>query len=103
MSLLRGDTAARATFYKEMWSLGVFSTNDIRELEDMNPVADGDKRFVPMNMTTLEKAGEEPEPVPRETRMTLGQEVRRPSHFFFRAAPTRSITGVRARRRLGKR
>ena len=63
-SLLRGDTAARATFYREMWNLGVFSVNEIRELEDMNPVTDGDKRFVPMNMTTLEKAGEDPEPAP---------------------------------------
>jgi len=59
-SLLRGDTAARATFYREMWNLGVFSVNEIRELEDMNPVANGDKRFVQLNMTTLDKAGEEP-------------------------------------------
>ena len=40
--------------------MGSFSTNDIRELEDMNPVPYGEKRFVQLNMTTLEKAGEEP-------------------------------------------
>ena len=55
-SLLRGDMASRSTFYREMWNLGVFSTNDIRELEDMNPVPYGEKRFVQLNMTTLEKA-----------------------------------------------
>jgi HK97 family phage portal protein len=68
-SLLRGDMAARSTFYREMWNLGVLSTNDIRELEDMNPVPYGEKRFVQLNMTTLEKAGEEaemPEPVEPE-------------------------------------
>ncbi len=61
-TLLRGDSAARSTFYREMWNLGVFSVNEIREMEDMNPVESGDKRFVQLNMTTLEKAGEEPEP-----------------------------------------
>jgi HK97 family phage portal protein len=63
-ALMRGDTAARGEWYTKMWNLGVFSINEIRELEDMNPVTDGDKRFVQLNMTTLEKAGEEPEPAP---------------------------------------
>lgn len=63
-SLLRGDMKARSEFYREMWNLGVLSINEIREFEDMNPVPDGDKRFVQLNMTTLEKAGEDPEPAP---------------------------------------
>lgn len=58
-ALLRGDTEARTKFYREMWNLGALSTNEIRELEDMNPVEYGEKRFVQLNMTTLEKAGEE--------------------------------------------
>ena len=37
---------------------------EIREFEDMNPVPFGEKRFVQLNMTTLENAGEEPEPAP---------------------------------------
>lgn len=58
--LLRGDTAARAQWYKEMHQLGVFSTNEIRELEDRNPIGpEGDKRLVQLNQTTLEKIGEE--------------------------------------------
>lgn len=63
-ALLRGDSEARTKFYRELWNLGVLSTNEIREYEELNPVPDGDKRFVQMNMTTLEKAGEEPEPAP---------------------------------------
>ena len=59
--LLRGDSAARAAFYKALFEIGVLSVNDILELEDRNGVGpDGDKRFVPLNFTTLEKAGTEP-------------------------------------------
>lgn len=61
--LLRGDTAARGEWYKSMANLGVFSVNDILELEDRNPIGpEGDKRMVQMNLTTLEKVGEEPPP-----------------------------------------
>lgn len=61
-TLLRGDSAARATFYKDLWNMGALSANEIREFEDMNPIgADGDKRFVQLNLTTLENAGEEQE------------------------------------------
>ena len=65
-ALLRGDAKSRSEFYRTMWNLGVFSINEIRELEDMNPIgSDGDQRFVQLNMQTLEKAvaDEEPEPV----------------------------------------
>lgn len=61
--LLRGDTAARAAFYTALFGIGVFSINDILQLEDRNTIGDdGDKRFVPLNMTTVENAGELPEP-----------------------------------------
>lgn len=59
--LLRGDTAARGEWYKSMSNLGVFSVNDILELEDRNPIGpEGDKRMVQMNLTTLERVGEDP-------------------------------------------
>lgn len=59
--LMRGDSQARAEFYQKMANLGVFSVNDIRELEDLDPIGpEGDKRLVQINQTTLEKIGEEP-------------------------------------------
>lgn len=51
--LLRGDAASRAAFYQTMWGLGALSTNDIRALEDLAPVAGGDARYVPLNYGLL--------------------------------------------------
>jgi HK97 family phage portal protein len=61
-ALLRGDTAARGAFYRELFNMGAMSPNEIRALEEMNPVPGGNKRFVQLNLTTLERAGEQPEP-----------------------------------------
>lgn len=51
---LRGDTQARAAFYKEMFNIGVYSQNDIREKENDNPIEGGDRYFVPLNMLPLD-------------------------------------------------
>lgn len=48
--LLRGDSKARSEFYRQLFGIGVFSQNDILELEDRNPVPGGDERYVPLNM-----------------------------------------------------
>lgn len=62
-ALLRGNVAARGTFYTTMLDRGVFSINDVLTLEDRNPIgSDGEKRFVQQNMQPLEKAGEVPPP-----------------------------------------
>lgn len=58
LGLLRGDSEMRAKFYKDLWGIGVHSINDVRRLEDMNPVEGGDQRFVPLNMIPLEQASE---------------------------------------------
>jgi HK97 family phage portal protein len=60
--LLRGDAESRAAFYQVMLDRGVFSINEVRELEDKNPVKGGDVHLVPLNMTTLENAGGKQEP-----------------------------------------
>ena len=52
--LLRGDSAARAAFYKEMFNLGVYSQNDIREKENDNPIPGGDRYWMPLNMLPLD-------------------------------------------------
>ncbi len=62
--LLRGDTAARGTFYRQLWELGVLSTNEIRALEEMDAVEGGDVRYRPLNMGLLG------EPDPQQTGVT---------------------------------
>jgi len=56
--VLRADAAGRASYYNTMWNLGVLSVNEIRSLENLNPVESGDVRFVQLNMTTLDKAAQ---------------------------------------------
>ena len=62
--LLRADSAARAAFYKEMWYLGVFSTNDIRALEELPPVEGGNVRYRPLNMGELGSTDDTSQGVP---------------------------------------
>jgi phage portal protein BeeE len=66
--LLRGDHASRSAYYVSALQNGWMTVNEIRELENLNPIGpEGDKHFIQQNMTTLEKAGEEPpmrEPMP---------------------------------------
>jgi HK97 family phage portal protein len=66
--LLRGDHTSRAAFYVSALQNGWMTINEIREAENLNPIGpDGDKHFVQLNMTTLDKLGEEPpspEPMP---------------------------------------
>jgi HK97 family phage portal protein len=56
--VLRADAAGRSSYYNTMWNLGVLSVNEIRSLENLNPVESGDVRFVQLNMTTLDKAAQ---------------------------------------------
>ena len=58
--LLRGDSAARGAFYSQMFNLGVMSINEIRELEDWNPIEGGDTHFVPVNLAPLVPAAATP-------------------------------------------
>ena len=53
-AFLRGDMKARAEFYNRMFLLGSISTNEIRALENMDPVAGGNRYFVPLNLAPLD-------------------------------------------------
>ena len=55
--LLRGDSRSRAEFYNVMRQVGAFSANDIRELEDMEPIDGGDSYLQPLNMAPLGSEG----------------------------------------------
>lgn len=57
--LLRGNTKDRSEFYRTMLNIGAMSINEIRNKENMNKIADGDKHFMQLNMTTVDKIGQE--------------------------------------------
>ena len=75
-AMLRGDTASRYSAYATARQWGWMSVNDIRELEDMNPVPGGNQYLVPSNMTTPKKLEEAPAPgAPREPVPTEDDDV----------------------------
>lgn len=89
--LMRGDSAARKEFYATGRQWGYMSANDVRELEDMNPIPNGDVYLQPLNMV---EAGAQSDPSPdpdAEPERSAG-----PSEFRS-AREERSVT---ARRRL---
>jgi len=54
--LLRGNTKERMESYRTGSMLGLYSINEIRAMEERNPIEDGDVRMVPANFQTLDKA-----------------------------------------------
>ncbi len=57
--LLRGDIQTRTAAYSALFDRGVLSVNEIRSKENLNPVEGGDIHLVPLNFTTLDKAGQQ--------------------------------------------
>ena len=59
--LLRGDIEKRYAAYVQAISNGLMNADEVRELENMNPQADGqgEKYYVPLNWIPKEDAGEE--------------------------------------------
>lgn len=51
--LLRGDVASRGDFYSKQFSVGAVTPNDVRRLENRNPLTGGDDAFVPLNLIPL--------------------------------------------------
>lgn len=65
--LLRGDLLARYQAYAVGRQNGWLSANDILEMENKNPIEDGDIYLVPLNMVPADQAGQQPdEPTPDE-------------------------------------
>jgi HK97 family phage portal protein len=62
--LLRGDSASRAEFYTKMFRLGAYSTNDIRQKENLPPVEGGNTRYRELNLGEL--GAPDPANVPAE-------------------------------------
>ena len=58
--LLRGNVKDRADYYKTAITNGWMNINEVRRLEEMNSLgSEGDKNYLQMNMTTIDKIGEE--------------------------------------------
>lgn len=82
-SLLRGNMTARANYYEVMERIGAISPNEIRRKENMAPVPGGDVHLIPLNMTTLDKAGQ-PDP------SKLKRYARRIARLVARQSPSRN-------------
>ena len=54
--LLRGDSAARASFYQTMTQIGGMTINEVRRLENLPPVAGGDEVRMQMQNVPIAEA-----------------------------------------------
>lgn len=56
-ALLRGNIKDRSDYYKTAITNGWMSVNEVRAKEELNNIIDGEKHFIPLNMTTIENIG----------------------------------------------
>lgn len=57
-SLLRGDLDAKSKFYTAMVYAGIYTRNEVRELEDRNPIDGLEEPLQPVNMQALSMANQ---------------------------------------------
>jgi HK97 family phage portal protein len=60
--LLRADKAALASYYRELFNIGVLSPNEIRRDLDLNAIEGGDNTFLQVNISTLDNIIKTPVP-----------------------------------------
>ncbi len=61
-SLMRGDHQSRQSWYQTMLTHGVYSVNEVRAFEDMQPLGpEGDKHYFQSGFATLEQIGQQKE------------------------------------------
>ena len=53
--LLRADKASLAEYYNKLFQIGSITPNEIRKALDFEPIENGDKSFIQVNMSTLDK------------------------------------------------
>jgi HK97 family phage portal protein len=58
LSRLRGDAESRSAYYSSRFHIGSLSPNDIRELEDENPIEGGDTYFVQPGVVPIDTVRE---------------------------------------------
>jgi len=57
--LLRGNIKDRTDSYKTALTNGYMTINEVRRKENMNSIVEGDEHYLPLNMTTINKIGED--------------------------------------------
>lgn len=68
--LLRADTKTRADVYTAMFGMGVYSRNEIRALENLDPIPGGDRRFIGTQFIPIESAGQKSTTTPVQAAIT---------------------------------
>lgn len=96
-ALLRGDLTSRYAAYSTGRQWGWLSVNDIRALENMNPVDGGEEYLVPMNMTA---AGELDGPDAVEASADDAAEAEDREALVLPLREARDVRAVSGRRRL---
>lgn len=94
--LLRGDAKTRHESYTTGRQWGYYSANDVREMENLNPVEGGDIYMVPLNMVPADQVTNppEPEPVPVE-QIEDQQPVDEAKAFFSKPEYRKSIDTIK--------
>jgi len=93
--LLRGNMEARSGFYQKGVNNGWYSVNDVLEMENRNPVDGGDKRFIPMNLIPLDKAGDD---IQIKTKENIGDNKNEEKNIKFKEV--RAERAILGRQRL---
>lgn len=57
-ALLRGDSQQRAAYFQARFNMGSLSPNEIRELDDEDPIPGGDRYWVQQNLMPVDMADE---------------------------------------------
>ena len=84
--LLRGDAASRHSAYSIGRQNGYYSANDVREMENLNPIDDGDMYLVPLNMVPASQAGQaQAAPPPTTARALVPGQVTGENEIEIRA------------------
>lgn len=54
--LLKADKSAQASYFTQLFNIGCITPNEIRRELNLSPLESGDKTFVQVNITTLDRA-----------------------------------------------
>lgn len=91
-AMLRGEAAARTAALTQQFLNGALTHDEWREIENRNPLPDGlgQKHYVPLNMTTVDKMNEEPEDEPEPVEIEEPEDNPEPAPDDAQGEPPRN-------------